>query len=372
MCLAKAKHPLEREMVDKPKPRVCTHCVHLDKEQEDVYMLFHLGEKNKAPYLVELSVNEAPLCMEVDTGAAVSLISEATYQSLGDPPPQLRPTTVRLRTYSGEQLAVLGSLKVTVKYGNQEADLPLMVVKGPGPSLLGRDWLSTIRIDWKSLAVHKTTGDPLSEILDRHKNLFRKELGLARSIQATLHVEPNCVPRFCKARSVPYALREKVEEELDRLQAKGIIEPVHFSSWAAPIVPVLKHDGRVRICGDYKLTVNRVAQQDQYPLPRIEDLFARLAGGKHFSKLDVAHAYQQIALEKDSRQYVTINTHRGLYQYNRLPFGVHTAPAIFQRAMEGILRGVPCTVVYIDDILVTGSVCASLSLEKMIGCAVSW
>ena len=88
MWLAKVKHPREREAVDKSKPHVRTHWFHPDKEHEDVYTLFHLGEKNKIPYLVELSVNDAPLCMEVDTGAAVSFIKEATYRSLGDPPPQ--------------------------------------------------------------------------------------------------------------------------------------------------------------------------------------------------------------------------------------------------------------------------------------------
>ena len=72
---------------------------------------------------------------------------------------------------------------------------------------------------------------------------------------------------------MPYALREKVEDKLDQLQAEGIIEPVQFSNWAAPIDPVLKRISSVRICGDYKLTVNQDAQLDQYPLPRIKDLF---------------------------------------------------------------------------------------------------
>ena len=72
--------------------------------------------------------------MEVGTGAAVSLISEATYWGMDDPLPQLNPTTVLLCTYLGEQLVLLGSLEVVVKYGNQEADLILIVVKGPGPS----------------------------------------------------------------------------------------------------------------------------------------------------------------------------------------------------------------------------------------------
>ena len=95
-----------------------------------------------------------------------------------------------------------------------------------------------------------------------------------------------------------------------------------MSEWAAPIVPVLKPDGSIRICGDYKITINRAAKPDMYPLPRVEDLFATLAGGKSFTKLDLAEAYQQIPLEDTSKQYVTINTHKGLYRYNRLPFGV--------------------------------------------------
>ena len=133
-----------------------------------------------------------------------------------------------------------------------------------------------------------------------------------------------------------------------------MIEPVQFADWAAPIVPVVKTDGTIRICGDYKVTVNQAAQVDTYPLPRIDDLLASLGRGKSFTKLDLAHAYQLIPLDEESKKYVVINTHKGLYKYNRLPFGVSSAPSIFQRTMEGILRGIPNVCVYIDDILVTG------------------
>ena len=91
---------------------------------------------------------------------------------------------------------------------------------------------------------------------------------------------------------------------------------MEFADWAAPIVPVLKGDSRVRICGDYKVTVNRFARLDKYPIPRIEELFALLAGGQTFTKLDLSHAYLQIPLEPDSQQYVIVNTHRGLYRYS--------------------------------------------------------
>ena len=87
---------------------------------------------------------------------------------------------------------------------------------------------------------------------------------------------------------------------------------VTMSDWAAPIVPVLKPDSSIRICGDYKFTINKAAKQDVYPLPRVEDLFTTLAGGKSFTKLDLAHAYTQIPLDEASKRYVTINTHKGL------------------------------------------------------------
>ena len=130
---------------------------------------------------------------------------------------------------------------------------------------------------------------------------------------------------------------------------------MQFSEWAAPIVPVAKKDGSLRICGDYKVTANQAALVDAYPLPRIEDLFASLSGGTTFTKLDLAHAYLQFPLDNSSKPLTTINTHRGLFQYNRLPFGISAAPAICQRTMDSLMQGLHHVCAYLDDILVTGS-----------------
>ena len=104
-------------------------------------------------------------------------------------------------------------------------------------------------------------------------------------------------------------------------------------------MPVWKKDKEsVRVRGNFKLTVNKVARLDRYLIPRIEDLLTKLAGGKRFSKLDMSQAYQQLLLDESSRQYVVINTHKGLFRYSRLPFGVSSAPGIFQRVMKDLLQ----------------------------------
>ena len=92
-----------------------------------------------------------------------------------------------------------------------------------------------------------------------------------------------------------------MEKELERLVVKKVIELVQFAEWAAPIVPVFKKNGSVRICRDYKVTVNRCAKTDKYPLPPIEDIFAALSGGQTFTKLDLANAFLQLPLEDKSR-----------------------------------------------------------------------
>ena len=123
------------------------------------------------------------------------------------------------------------------------------------------------------------------------------------SHEANLYVDQDASPRFCRARPVPYALLDKVEAELECLMKEGIIQPVQFADWAAPIVPVVKADKKsLRICGDFKLTVNQALKLDRYPIPKIEDLFAKLVGGKRFTKLNMSQVYQQIPLEECSKK----------------------------------------------------------------------
>ncbi len=124
--------------------------------------------------------------------------------------------------------------------------------------------------------------DALETVLAKHKNVFRKGLGLLKGIEATVSLKPQSQPRFCQARNVPYAIKPKVEAEITWLLELGVISPVTCSEWAMLIVPVVKRNGDVSICGDFKVTVNPALCVERYPIPRIEDLFASLAGGQRF------------------------------------------------------------------------------------------
>ena len=318
------------------------------------YTLYPVQSQRVHPIEVQVKVNGACMTMELDTGASLTIISEQTYRKTWpqDTPP-LQPSSTKLHTYTGEELEVRGSLPVAVEYKDQRESLQLLVVAGNGPSLLGRNWLQKLHLDWCEIC-RLQQAQTLQEILQKHSDVFREKLGELKGTQAKIHIDPQAQPRFHKSRPVPFALRKKVEQELERLEREGIIKPVQFSDWAAPIVPVVKADGSIRICGDYRLTINQASKLDAYPLPKVEELFASLSGGKSFSKLDLQHAYQQLTLDDNSRPYTTINTHRGLFQYNRLPFGVSSAPGMFQRTMDSLLQGLPHVTVYLDDILITG------------------
>ena len=317
--------------------------------------IFQVSGKSPNPFTVELTVQAKPLKFEIDTGASVTLISEETYNEHYQNTP-LQKSSLTLRTYMGQPLQVLGQLTVDVSYHSQQGSYTLYVVKGSGPNLLGRDWLKHIRLDWKGIVMSVNQINSLSyqSLLDQYSEVFNNELGTLRSTQAHLEVQPNSKPKFCKPRQVPFALKEPLERELTRLEGLGILQKVKHSEWAAPVVVVPKGDGCLRVCGDYKQTINPVMVVDQYPLPRVEDLMLQLSGGQKFSKIDLSQAYQQVQLDEASRKFVTINTHKGLYQYTRVPFGIASAPALFQKIMDTILQGIPSTICYLDDILVTG------------------
>lgn len=341
-----------------PSPSPCLNVSAGNQSGADAYGMYNVtSTKKDSPLYVHVGLNDTPVSMELDTGAAASIMNELMYNRLWGPEVlPLSESIHKLHTYTGQQIQVLGECTVTVKHKDRSANLPLLIVAGDGPILFGRNWLRPLGLDFEEiLRVNMLRPTSRTDVLKQHDKLFREELGRLEGQKVHVSVTEDAQPRFSKARQVPFALKAKVESELQRLESAGVLEKVTFSRWASPIVPVVKSSGNLRICGDYKATVNPSLLPDCYPLPRVEELFTKLTGGKTFSKLDLSNAYQQLELDDDSRELTTINTTKGLYQFTRCPYGISTAPSIFQRTMDSLLADIPQTAVFLDDVLVTGN-----------------
>ena len=154
---------------------------------DSTYNLFTIGGSGQQnPIVVELTVNYLPVQMELDTGASLSLLNKQTYDKI--PNLQLQPTDVQLKTYTGEVLQILGEAKVTVSYGEQTEQLVVYVVKGSGPNLMGRDWLSNLQVSIGNIHKLEMPNKLSAEILDRHKSVFAEGLGTFKGGKVTLHV----------------------------------------------------------------------------------------------------------------------------------------------------------------------------------------
>ena len=232
------------------------------------------------------------------------MVSEATWADKLNKP-QLLPCTLSLQSYPNRSLKVLGQCQVVVNVYGKEANLPLIVVEGSGTPLFGRNWLEEIQLNWAEIAkINEITSKPSNQYTPKGlqsilTDVFKEELGQCKGVKAHLHVQADATPKFFRPRPIPLSLKEKVEAELDRKEKLGILEKIEISDWAAPIVPVSKPDNSVRMCGDYKVTINHHLDVNQYPLPREEELFAALNGGVHFTKLDLSEAYS--ATEQESK-----------------------------------------------------------------------
>ncbi|KAG8185029.1 hypothetical protein JTE90_017052 [Oedothorax gibbosus] len=311
--------------------------------------LYYSSTTSVPPIVVSVEINNKQINMEIDSGAGHSIISVRTYRDIWPDQPALTPVNLQLQTWTKEKITILGSKEVVVSYNNQEAVLTVLIVSGLGPSLLGRSWFS-------ALGITLQTPNPVSvnSVIQKFSGLFEGDLGQFRGTPVSISIEKDTQPIFLKHRTVPFAHKEKIELAIDKLEKAGVLEKVESSNWATPVVPVIKRNNEVRLCGDYAATVNKVLTKVAYPLPTANEIFAKLTGCTLFTKLDLENAYLQLCVDEKSADILTLNTTKGLYRMKRLPFGISSAPAIFQKFMDTLLSNLEGTAALLDDVIIGG------------------
>ena len=211
----------------------------------DLLELYPLQARTRYdPVLVEVVVNGKEVRMELDTGAAVSVMSSNVYERISRVgQDKLQKSKVTLKTYTGELVQPEGVGWVDVVYKQQRCRLPVTVVKGNVPMLFGRDWLAKLKLDWGELfpAVAVNALQPNSRVealAAEFPEVFSDKLGCLKDFKVHIPVPEGVQPRFFKPRPVRHALRGRVEEELDKLEEQGVWRKVQYARWVAPSVPV--------------------------------------------------------------------------------------------------------------------------------------
>ena len=308
-------------------------------EEEQPYFLGAVSaEGEQDEWTVSLTICNMPVTFKIDTGADATVIDQGTFK-LMKPKMKLRPPDTRFISPGGN-LSCIGRFEATTSYKERKYSFPVYVIKGACNCLLGRP---------------EAVGMGLVKRVDEVNSIFGSS-GLLKTEPVRITLQEDAKPYAVHAaRRIPLPLIPLVKRELRRMEDEGVIEKItQPTEWCAAMVPVLKPNKReVRCCADLR-RLNRAVKREKYVLPTVEEIMPRLAGSKVFTSLDAASGFYQIPLHEDSIGLTTFITPFGRYAFRRLPFGISSAPEIFQRKMSETLQGLEGTEVYMDDVLIHG------------------
>ena len=366
-------------------------CLQKKRNQQQVKIIKHRIQTVKAikavPQIQQvIQVNNKMFTFEVDTGAGDNFCAEETWKELGKP--RLSPTTSGYEVANGHPLSALGVFSIPVVLQDSTSSstpLTFTVTKVPRLNLLGRDDIIKLGINVSALMdlpvnikqnicpvrpisqelkPDAALQEACRQLCQEFPDLFKAELGCLKDFELDVKFKADAKPVFCKPRVVPFAIQEDLSIAYDAGIARGVWQSVQFNNYGTPVVPIRKvtlpgqTTAKLRVCGDYSVTVNPQLEPHRHPIPRPEDLMQKLGGGYGFTKIDLSDAYNQIMLTPESRRRLALSTHRGVLLQMRLPFGISSAPGYFQEIMDMLTSDLKGVAVYMDDILFSGTTTA--------------
>jgi len=293
----------------------------VESDEDEVFFVCNKEQCND--FMRTVNINEIPIDMLIDTGSSRTIINKASAIKCNA---VIEPSSQTLLDYGGNEVKIEGQIRARFQFNDYFDNNQPVIVVNEGKNILGRDILS------------KLSSNFVLQINDQFK--------------AHLQLKKNSQPIFCRPRSIPLSLKSDVKNELNRLVENKTIVPVAQSSWASPLVTVRKPNGSLRLCGDYKRTINPNLVDSVCNIPNVDEIFSMLKDANYFSKLDLKDAYLQVPIDDHSKDLTTISTPFGLFKYNTLPFGIKNSPAIFQTVINNVLAGINNCVAYMDDILI--------------------
>ena len=360
MCRTKARNPT------KQFPKQKRHKVHevneddseTESEAEQHFFVAAIGvDKKKKKTLiqdnelfVETTINSLKVRLKVDTGAQANILPLYLFKELNkNATIKMMKTKQKLTSYSGDKIEVVG--KCTLNVMNTALEFYVTDTKeDPILGLKASQQLQLIKV----MTINKEKAEKKNtEIFDEYPDVF-KGIGCLQK-QYHIEIDKDIRPVHNPARRIPFSLKERVKKELDKMEQLGVIKKQEdYTDWASPMVVVEKPNKSLRICLDPR-DLNKAIKREKYIIPNSEEITAKLAGAKYFSKFDATSGFWQIKLDAESSKLCTMNTPFGLYSFQRCPFGISSAPEIFNKYMRTIFEGLDGIESFFDDVIVWGN-----------------
>jgi len=317
----------------------------VEEPPEDNGFLDTISETKGTTWTAPIKVNGQQIIFKLDTGAEATAVSMKTFKTFTNI--QLVPTAKVLCGPNNQRLKVLGQATVQLTYNGRSCQQSIYVIKDLKNNLLGLPAITALQLLIKVDSIQP------GNVQQSFPKLFQGLGTLKGDYQIQLKSDAKPYALYT-ARNVPIPLRGKVKQELERMEKLGVISKVDKPTlWCAGMVVVPKKSGDVRICVDLK-PLNESVLRETHPLPGVDETLAQLTGATVMSKLDANSGFWQIPLAKESRELTTFITPFGRYCFNKLPFGISSAPEHFQKRMSTVLDGLVGVLCLMDDILIFG------------------
>ena len=340
--------------------------VHLLEEDDSDDELFvgcvtSINTVELSEWYEELTVQNKAVKFQLDTGAKCNVLPHKVIEDLGIQC-HVEKTQITLKSYSGHQIPTRGVVTLHCEHKGNVYNVQFHVVEVEAPAVLSAQTCKEMGLlgrihqlqDSEPKEQHCIPECPTvtnQNILNEYSDLFQG-LGCIPG-EHTIKVDPSIPAVVHPPRKVPVSLKDKIKDELDRMEQIGlIVRQTEPTDWVNSMVAVVKSN-KIRICIDPR-DLNKAIQREYFPMMTIEEIVAGMPQAKVFSVLDATSGYWQVKLDEASSKLCTFNTPYGIYRFTRLPFGIKSAPEVFQHRMSELFEDVEGVKAIVDDLLIWG------------------
>ena len=264
----------------------------------------------------------------------------------------MKTTSVKLSAYNDTSIPVAGKSIVPLLHKGTKHYVLFIVVSSDTTPIIGLNTSEKLNLIQRVLKVNRCETFNLDQISKGYFNCF----GEVGTLNTAYHIElrDDVTPVVVPPRKTPYALKDPLKKELDRMEKLGIIEEVEKSTdWVNALVVVSKPNGKLRVFLDPR-PLNQGIKRHHYRLQTAKEIISQMNGTQFFTKLDASNGYRQIPVDNESSDLLTFATTFGRYKFKRMPYGIHSASEIFQLEISNIIEGISGVVNSQDDIIIWG------------------